>query len=177
MNRTRNFLIGLLAVVILITGGIYLKSQISLRLLPSTNLSGLSIGGLQIGQSVSRLDLNMLTKNPNFKDRTTASASYRYFSDFMLVHDKKGAIVKLQTLSEEGLKSFAGGHAATLQEATDLFGSDYIDKSYDSAQELYSRNYYDKENGLQAVFVFPKQYLQDKRNSEDGIVWVILKKM
>lgn len=78
--------------------------------------------------------------------------------------------------TERGVENFGDGDIVNLNDVTNILGSHYIEKSYDSTQSLYSRNYYDKENKMKVTFVFPEMYLKDEKNPEALIVWVILER-
>ncbi|OBY81426.1 hypothetical protein BBG47_01105 [Paenibacillus sp. KS1] len=168
----------IILLVLIVTGGFYLRNKLLLNSLDSTNLSNLTISGINLNQNIKDVDLSVYKKRNDFDDKVTGTTTQKYFEDFSVIHDNSGKILTLKTMNrtEKGIEKLGNGVIVNLSDVTNLLGSHYIEKGYDSAQGLYSRIYYDKENKVKATFVFPKMYLKDDKNPEAIIIWVILER-
>lgn len=137
----------------------------------STNLSELTINDIALSNNASDIDLTAYKKNPDFNNKSTEDSEYKYYQDFLIVYLRNGDISKLQTLSENGVVSFAGEEIRDLNDMEKKLGSHYSKQNYDSIQGLNAKVYYDKEHRIKASFVYPKNIKNDKE-----FIWVILEK-
>ncbi|MNW58699.1 peptidase M56 [Paenibacillus timonensis] len=167
-GKRKYFLIPMLIILLIFIGVLCIK-QLAFLKLESTDLSGLTINGFLLNQNINNLDLSSYHKNSSFDDRSTKTKHYKYFENFMLVYNNEGKIIKLQTLSDDGIRNFSEGDIVTLQDAVNKFGHHYVVKSYDSSQGLSSRIYYDKVSRIKATFIYPKNGGENPK-----IVWASL---
>ncbi|KAF6622970.1 peptidase M56, partial [Paenibacillus sp. EKM208P] len=126
---------------------------------------------ISLSKNIADIDLTAYQKNPNFDDKHTKDADYKYFDNFLMVHSSRGEIMKLQTLSENEFSSFAGYKLRNLEDVKHKLGSHFAEQSYDSAQNLDAIVYYDKINRTKASFVYPNNNKQHQI-----VVWAILEK-
>lgn len=147
-----------------------LRDQVAAFGVESTDLSLLTINGIAVNENVADVQWDVYKKNPSFQDKNTKTAEYRYYENFLVVYESDGAIIKLKTLSEHGRMSQDGDELTELNEVENKLGDQYTVQSYDSAQGLKARVYYDKENRIKASFVYPKNAPDDK------IVWSIVER-
>ncbi|MEK8212000.1 peptidase M56 [Paenibacillus sp. FSL L8-0463] len=164
--------LGLTVIVIVIVTilAFLLRDQLAAFGVESTDLSSLTINGIAVNENIADVQWDVYKKNPSFVDKSTEAAEYRYYEDFLVVYESDGAIIKLKTLSEHGIMSQAGDELTELNEVESKLGDQYTVRSYDSAQGLKARVYYDKENRIKASFVYPKNAPDDK------IVWSIVER-
>ncbi|GIO87838.1 hypothetical protein J25TS5_47700 [Paenibacillus faecis] len=132
-----------------------LKNSWQMRTLKSTDLTDLSIMNIRPGQTENSVDFSRFKPSPDFEDQTQHGIQYKYFEDFMVVFDSSGTIVKLQTLSDKGLRSFGDGTITDMAQVEKRWGTDFVVRSYNREQGLTARIYEDKQNRLKAEFVYP----------------------
>lgn len=132
-----------------------LKNSWQSRTLKSTDLTDLSIMNIRPGQTADSFDLSQFKPSPDFEDRTQHGLHYKYFEDFLVALDSRGTIVKLQTLSDQGLRSFGDGTITDMAQVEKRWGTDFVVRGYDREQGLAARIYEDKQHRLKAEFVYP----------------------
>ncbi|WP_348620198.1 peptidase M56 [Paenibacillus polymyxa] len=172
ISKKSIMLIIILVIVIIVALIVYLPKNLWTAMsVESTDLSKLTINNISLKGNVANINLTSYKKNPDFNDKCTKDADYRYYENFLIAYNSKGDIIKLQTLSENGISSFAGYNLHNLNDMKNKLGNNFADQSYDSAQSLNAKVYYDKKNRIKASFVYPKNNEADQR-----IVWAILEK-
>ncbi|WP_334075836.1 MULTISPECIES: hypothetical protein [Paenibacillus] len=149
----------------------FLRDQWQMRTLKSTALTDLSIMNIRPGQTAGSVDFSQFKPSPDFEDRTQHGLQYKYFEDFMVALDSRGTIVKLQTLSDKGLRSFGDGTTTDMAQVEKRWGTDFVVRGYDREQGLTARIYDDKQNRLKAEFVYPENGELDGK-----LVFLILEK-
>ncbi|AWB43761.1 hypothetical protein DCC85_05680 [Paenibacillus sp. CAA11] len=170
-GRSIKYILMALVVAALIILAIFLRNQSMIKQLPSTDLTSLSIEGIVPDRNIDEVDLTRFSKSSQFEDRVKKKLSYTYYEDFLLVTDRSGKIVQVQTLTDKGIASVLGGRLSTLTDVEHELGTHYIVKSYNREQGLNSRTYYDKQHGLRARFVYAKT-----GESPHKVIWLILEK-
>ena len=116
-----------------------------------TNLSGLSIDGIEIGMPMEEISLD------RYQNTGKYTGEQAYLFDEIILDEKDGKVSYLFGKFDEGLVriSVNGNTACTvIDDISALLGGNYREKTYDKEQHLMERVYYDFDRNVTAEFVY-----------------------
>ncbi|MEO3944663.1 hypothetical protein [Gorillibacterium sp. CAU 1737] len=129
--------------------------------LTSTDLSIITVDGIQLGAAIRDVDLSSYKPS----DRFSAGNHKFRFDRLVLDVDDRDRISYLFGFNDEVRIRIKDESAVTIKDITRLLGDQYVDQSQDREQRLRKHVYYDRVNGRTAEFIY----------SADGqFVWLYL---
>lgn len=133
--------------------------------LATTDLSGISVDGIQIGTDVDNVDLSIYQQSNRF-----SVGDHAYYLDRLVLNvDDDNKVSHIFGYNSEVSISINNHTAATIDDITGLLGDNYLDGTEDSEQKLKKHIYYDSNADVVADFIYS--------DYDQQFVWITLRKM
>lgn len=165
-NMTKLFFIAVSS--ILIVGIIFSfigKQSKEVQHLASTDLSDISVDLIKIGVDINEIDLSKYQKSNRFKNKEGEYAYY--FNELVIGLDENKVNYLFAFNADVAIVINNKNDLSTIDEITDVLGSNYIQQTEDGEQRLLKHIYKDTPNGIVAEFVY---------SGYDGqFVWITLR--
>lgn len=132
----------------------------------NTNLSNVKIDELTIGTKEDKIDLTKYTKS----DRYSGKYKYKYEEIVIDINDKKEVNYLYGKLDEEKINITVNDkNIKKINDVVDILGKNYINKSYDSEQQLREYIYKDFNYHIKLEVIY------STNNKE--VYWLILSEL
>jgi hypothetical protein len=152
-----SLVVGLLLIVGLIINFDHLNESVQVWSLKSTDLSGLSINELKIGDTLSTADLeNLGTETQEATVMNKSGDSRHFFPDFIVTLNNEGEVIDLIAflMSNSDTFLFTYPDIKSIEDVTSLLGADYIKVPFDREQSTEALLFVDKANNLKFRAVY-----------------------
>ena len=129
----------------------------------STDLTDISINGLQINRELDPESLGSYTESDRY------SGDYKYkFEEIIIDTDKDDKITYIFGRFDESSISVNGkSDLSYVSEATAVLGDNYSEQVYDREQHLSQHTYTDRENRISSEFIYS--------DFDGSLIWLVIR--
>lgn len=164
----RGFVVLILGILVFIISSLCIQ-KIRMNTVKTTNLSDITVDGISIGDDISLLDFSNYTQTDDY------DVDYKYrFDELMLDVDNETKISYIFSRFDENKTNIMINNinkVKSIDDITQILGSNYYEKYYDREQLLKTHIYYDRINNVTAEFIY-LDFGDNNSNNNKKLCWI-----
>ncbi|WP_122639223.1 DUF3021 domain-containing protein [Romboutsia sp. Marseille-P6047] len=164
----RGFVVLILGILVFITFNLCIE-KLRMNSVKTSNLSKITVDGISIGEDVSLVDFE------NYTQTNENNSDYKYnFDELNLDVDNQNKVSYIFTRFDENktnIKINDINKVKSIDDITQILGSNYYEKYYDKEQQLKKHIYYDRINNVTAEFTYI-DFGDDNSDNNKKLCWI-----